>query len=36
MAKEISALVKLQIEGGRVINANDFYNSLKEGPLNFE
>ena len=34
--KDYLAISKLQIEGGRVINANDYYNSIKEGPLNFE
>ena len=34
--KDYLAISKLQIEGRRVINANDFYNSLKEGSLNFE
>jgi len=34
--KDCLAVSKLQTEGRRAINANDFYNSLKEGPLNFE
>ena len=29
-------VVKLQVEGARIISANDFYNTLKKGPCHFE
>ena len=30
------AASKIQLEGARVINVKDFYNTLKEGPYRFE
>ena len=34
--KDYLAVSKLQTEGRRVVNAKDFYNTLKKGPFNFD